>query len=119
MLLLFLAITLVTTTVPGFRTEAKAFDQQAFFGGMLAGHVASGAIRRSRMRTAAVMHQAYSQPRVVHQQAPAAAPAPAPAAATPHMTVKQKLDQLDKLAAGGYITPEEYKAKKKAILNSM
>ena len=28
-------------------------------------------------------------------------------------------EELDKLAAGGYITPEEYKAKKKAILDSM
>ena len=30
-----------------------------------------------------------------------------------------KDDELNKLAAGGYITPEEYKAKKKAILDSM
>ena len=45
-----------------------------------------------------------------------AAPAPAPAA-TP--TDQQRLDQLNKLGAGGYITPEEYKAKKKAILDSM
>jgi hypothetical protein len=35
------------------------------------------------------------------------------------MTTKQRLDQLDKLAAGGYISPEEYKAKKKAILDSL
>ena len=43
-----------------------------------------------------------------------AAPAPA---ATP--TDQQRLDQLNKLGAGGYITPEEYKAKKKAILDGM
>jgi voltage-gated potassium channel len=30
-------------------------------------------------------------------------------------SAQQRLDQLDKLAAGGYIAPEEYKAKKKAI----
>ena len=42
------------------------------------------------------------------QTAPAAKP-----------TAQQRLDQLDKLAAGGYITPEEYKAKKKAILDGM
>jgi hypothetical protein len=35
------------------------------------------------------------------------------------MTPEQKLKQLDKLAAGGYITPAEYKAKKKAILDGM
>jgi hypothetical protein len=45
-----------------------------------------------------------------------ATPAPAPAA-TP--TDQQRLDQLNKLGAGGYITPEEYKAKKKAILDGM
>ena len=39
------------------------------------------------------------------------------AAAQP--TGQQKLDQLNKLAAGGYITPEEYKAKKKQILDNM
>jgi hypothetical protein len=57
-----------------------------------------------------------NQPRTVQQAAPAPAPAPAPAAKP---TAQQRLDQLDKLAAGGYITPEEYKAKKKAILDSM
>jgi hypothetical protein len=35
------------------------------------------------------------------------------------MTTEQKLQQLDKLAAGGYITPAEYKARRKAILDSM
>jgi len=35
------------------------------------------------------------------------------------MTPEQRMQQLDKLAAGGYITPAEYKAKKKAILDSL
>jgi hypothetical protein len=73
-------------------------------------------VRRSRIRTAAEVHQAYGQPRTVYQAAPAPAPAPAPAAKP---TVEQRLKELDKLAAGGYITPEEYKAKKKAILDSL
>ena len=30
-----------------------------------------------------------------------------------------RIAELDKLAAGGYITPEEYKTKKQAILDSM
>jgi len=34
-------------------------------------------------------------------------------------TVESRLKELDKLAAGGYITPEEYKTKKKAILDSI
>jgi len=35
------------------------------------------------------------------------------------MTPEQKLDQLDKLAAGGYITPAESKARRQAILDSI
>jgi hypothetical protein len=67
-------------------------------------------------RTEAEEEQAYQAsraPQPVQQAVPA--PAPAPAAQTP----QQKLEQLDKLAAGGYITSEEYKAKRKVILDSM
>ena len=45
-------------------------------------------------------------PAAAVKAAPAPAPAPAPAA---QPTAQQRLDQLNKLAAGGYITPEEYK----------
>jgi hypothetical protein len=108
------AITICFTIVPGFKTQARAGKGAAFLGGMVAGHVIGGAVRRSERRTEAAEYQAYSQPRTVQQAAPASAPAPA---AKP--TAQQRLDQLDKLAAGGYITPQEYKAKKKAILDSM
>jgi hypothetical protein len=108
------AITICFTIVPGFKTEARAGKGAAFLGGMVAGHVVGGAVRRSERRTESAEYQAYSQPRTVQQAAPAPAPAPA---AKP--TAQQRLDQLDKLAAGGYITPQEYKAKKKAILDSM
>jgi hypothetical protein len=109
------AITICFTMVPGFKIEARADKGAAFLGGMAAGHVVGGMVRRSRIRTAAAVEMA-NQPRTVQQVAPAPAPAPAPAAKP---TAQQRLDQLDKLAAGGYITPEEYKAKKKAILDSM
>ncbi len=108
------AITLCFTIVPGFKTEARAGKGGAFLGGMVAGHIITGAVNRSERRTEAEEHQAYSQPRTVQQAAPAPAPAPA---AKP--TTQQRLDQLNKLAAGGYITPQEYKAKKKAIMDSM
>jgi hypothetical protein len=42
--------------------------------------------------------------------APAVSSAPSP---------EQQLNTLDRLAAGGYITPEEYRARRQAILNSM
>jgi hypothetical protein len=41
-----------------------------------------------------------------------------PASAAP-MTAEQKIQQLNALAAGGYITPQEYKTEKQAILNSI
>ena len=93
-------------------TPVLASETGAFIGGVFASKV----MNNMQRRTAAEEAQAYNsapaaQP--VQQAAPAAAPAPA--AQTP----QQKLDELDKLAAGGYITPEEYKAKKQAILDSM
>lgn len=104
------------TIMPGFVPKADSNDGTAFLGGMVAGHVLGGMVRRSRIQTAAAVHQSYGQPRTVQQAAPAPAPAATPAAKP---TVEQRLQELDKLAAGGYITPQEYKAKKKAILDSM
>ncbi len=108
-------ITIGFTMMPGFVPRVHSHDGAAFLGGMLAGHVVGGAVRRSRIRTAAAVKEA-NQPRTVQQAAPAPAPAPAPAAKP---TAQQRIQELDKLAAGGYITPQEYKAKKKAILDSM
>ena len=109
-------ITIGFTMMPGYVPKVYSHDGATFLGGMLAGHVVGGMVRRSRIRTAAEVHQAYGQPRSVQQAAPAPAPAPAPAAKP---TVQQRLQELDKLAAGGYITPQEYKAKKKAIIDGI
>ncbi|MFO6425075.1 SHOCT domain-containing protein [Motilimonas sp. KMU-193] len=80
----------------------------AFIGGMVAGKV----LHNMSERTEAQKVQAYnSQPRVVYSQAPAQSTA-APSA-------QQKLDELDKLAAGGYITKEEYQTRRKAILDTL
>ena len=111
-MIFLVAMTMCFSIAPGFKTEARASDGAAFLGGMLTAHVVGGAIRRSRIRTAAAVETA-NQSRTVYQAAPT------PATVAQPTTAKQKLDQLDKLAAGGYITPEEYKAKKKAILDSM
>ena len=109
------AITICFTIVPGFKTEARA-NGGAFVGGMIAGHIIGGAVRRSRIRTAAAV-EAASKPRsqTVYVQQPASTTS----AQSTQMTPEQSLKQLDKLAAGGYITPAEYKAKKKAILDGM
>lgn len=107
-----LLTTALTASIP-----AQAGNTGAFIGGMFASRV----MTNMHQRTEAEQQQAYyaqqnsqrqAQP---VQQAAAPAPAPAPAALTP----EQKIDQLNKLAAGGYITPAEYKSKKAAIVNNM
>ncbi len=97
------AALLLTTTI-GLSTPAQAGNAGAFIGGVLATKV----IGNMNRQTAAEEQQAANSSRQ-------AAPAPAPAAQSP----EQRIAQLDKLAAGGYITPEEYKAKKKSIIDGM
>ena len=57
----------------------------------------------------------------VYEPAPAPAPVyypppPAYVSMTSTATIEAQLNQLDRLAAGGYITPAEYQARRKAIL---
>ena len=99
----------VTTTAAG---PALAGDAGAFVGGM----VTSRVLNNMHQRTQAEQQQAYYAQQSAQQPVQQAAPAPA---ATPTQTTEQKLDELNKLAAGGYITPEEYKTKKAAIINAM
>ena len=119
---LFLVILafIITTVMPGFKTEVRAGEGAAFLGGMVAGHVVGGIVRRDKIRTAAAVKEA-NEPKtqtVYVQQQPATETSVQPAATT-KPSVEDRIKQLDKLAAGGYITPEEYKAKKKAILDSL
>jgi hypothetical protein len=120
LVILVVVMTLGFSLVPTYRAEAD-WSGSSFLGGMAAGHILSRMGANMRARTRAEEYAAYARPHdrsyeapVVHHYAPAAAPAPAP-----QMTPEQKLQQLDKLAAGGYITPAEYKARRKAILDSM
>ncbi len=78
----------------------------AFVGGVAAARIA-GNIRE---QTQAQQQTAYYAQQSAISQAQAA-----PRRASP----ESRISQLDKLAAGGYISPEEYKAKKQEILNSM
>jgi hypothetical protein len=124
LVILVVVITLGFSLTPTYRAEAD-WSGSSFLGGMAAGHIMSRIGANMRARTRAEEYAAYARPRypeahVVYHQAPVAAPTPAaaPAQAAP-MTPEQKLQQLDKLAAGGYITPAEYKARRKAILDSM
>ena len=91
---------------------ARAGSGGAFFGGLVAGHVVGGFVRRDRARTAAAVNQSYSQPTtVVVREA-----APAPKASK---SVEQRLGDLDDLANKGIITKDEYTARRQAILDSI
>ena len=98
----------LTVSVP-----AQTSDAGAFIGGMMASRV----MGNMRARTEAEQQQAAAAQQQANaaQQQPVQQAAPAPAA----KTTEQRIQQLDKLAAGGYITPEEYKAKKQSIIDSM
>ena len=80
----------------------------AFVGGM----VTSRVLRNMSDRTQAEEYQAYhsQQAQPVQQAAPASSGSD---------SAEARIKQLDKLAAGGYITPAEYKTKKQAILDSL
>lgn len=102
-----------TAIIPGFNNEAHAGDAGAFFGGMLAGHVVGGLIQRDKQRTEDINQMANDQSRsdTTYGQT-LAAPAT-------QLSAEDRINQLDKLAAGGYITPAEYKAKKQAIIDGL
>jgi hypothetical protein len=94
----------IAVSLSGYASMATAHSDGAMWGigGLLAG---------SMLTKAYSSHKQESQP-THHYAAP---PAATPAAMTP----EQKIQQLNALAAGGYITPQEYKTEKQAILNSI
>jgi hypothetical protein len=104
-------------------TPARAHSDWAlpFMGGLMAGHVATNFAMAQRERTEALRSMAYGgegggygRP-MPYGYGPPRPTYAAPAAPSP----EQQLNTLDQLAAGGYITPEEYRARRQAILNSM
>ena len=104
----FLVMIFTIATVLGVGRDAQA-GGGAFVGGMLAGHLVTGAVNRSERRTEAEEYSAYSQPAQQTQQPQQ----------TSTKTTEQKLGELDTLAAKGYITKSEYQSRKKAILDQM
>jgi hypothetical protein len=94
------------TLVLGMSTPVRAGNAGAFIGGVFATKLLDNVERRTAAEEAQAT--AAQQPRYY-----SASPAPA------QKSAEQRLAELDKLAAGGYITPEEYKRKKQQILDSM
>jgi ABC-type sugar transport system substrate-binding protein len=89
-----------------FSAPARADGAGWFLGGMVTSKVLSNAERRTQAQEA----QAYRPaPQPVQQvQAQPARP-----------SKETQLQELDRLASGGYITPQEYKERRQAILSGM
>ena len=103
MMLTALGVIAFSVTVP-----VMADGAGAFLGGIAVAKIGRSVRDRNdyeQQQAEAAQQQAY----YAQQQAQA------PQAQTP----SEKIAELDKLAAGGYISKEEYKSRKKAILDSM
>jgi hypothetical protein len=101
LMLCVFSVIAITSSIP-----AQAGGAGAFIGGIAVANIA----RNTRDRRDYEEDQAYYS----QQQAEAAQ-----SQAASKQTPQQRIAELDKLAAGGYITPEEYKAKKQSILDEM
>ena len=93
----------------GIATPALAGDAGAFIGGVVAVKV----LDNMRDRTDAEQDQADAAQQMANQQSSQQS------SSSGSRSAEDRIAELDKLAAGGYITPEEYKAKKQSILDSM
>ena len=94
------------TAVAGMSMTVQAGNAGAFIGGVFATKL----LGNMQAQTQAQQEQ------TTYARQAAAQPVPqAPAQKSP----EQRIKELDKLAARGYITPEEYKRKKKQIVDSM
>jgi len=86
-----------------FSVPARADSNAgAFIGGVVTAKVLTNMERRTQAEEQQASRPA---PQPVHQ-------------APPKPSKESQLQELDKLASGGYITPDEYKARRKAILDS-
>jgi len=109
----------VTLTAAGLSLPAYADGAGAFLGGMITSRVLGNMRERTeaeQVQAAAATRQA-QQPQVVYQQAPQSAPASSGGGGG--KSVEQRLKELDSLASQGYITKQEYAARKKAIVDSI
>jgi hypothetical protein len=96
---------------------AEAGWAAPFMGGIMAGRVLSSMGEQRQEQTRALQEMAggggyqggyggYGRPMY----------GPPPPYYPPQLTPQQQLQQLDQLAAGGYITPQQYKERRQAIL---
>ena len=98
-----------SVTVP-----ALADGAGAFLGGIAVARIGQNVRDRNDYEEDQAYY-AQQQAQAAQQQANAAQQQ----AASQPQTAEDKIAQLDKLAAGGYISKEEYKSRKQAILDNM
>jgi uncharacterized membrane protein len=111
----FISIALVTAGSMVSLPAAAGNAGAALIGGLIGGHLITRHQEQQKEQTAALNTIAYenAQPR-------SAAPAPVShSGGSSTKSVEQKLNELDTLAAKGYISKDEYKAKKKAIVDGI
>jgi hypothetical protein len=111
----------VATSMPAYAPMATAGGSGGLWaiGGLLAGHVLTDMSNQRREQTQALQSMAYGDQPGGQYGGGSGRGAPRAAPAATSMTPEQQLQQLDKLAAGGYITPQEYKERRQAILNTL
>ena len=89
-------------------------------GGALGGYALGSFLGGEKQPATQPVHQAPPpQVEYVPVQAAPVRTAPAPQPANSTASIEARLKQLDTLAAGGYITPQEYQARRAQILNSL
>lgn len=103
---LFMSTLVAVMTLFGLMAPMPSYSSDA--GAFLGGMVTSRVLNNMSRRTNAEEQQAYNSSKSTQQAQPAATD-----------STEQKLAELDKLAAGGYISKEEYKAKRQSIIDSM
>lgn len=105
-----IAMTAITgfTMLSVFSTATMAGGGGAFLGGMITSRV----LTNMHDRTQAEEYAAYSKP----QQTTVVQAAPAQSSS---QSTESKLKELDSLASKGYITPAEYKSRRKAIVDAI
>jgi len=102
----FAVVLLTAGLLVTFPRTGHAGSGGAFVGGLIGGHVLTNMARRSERRTQAAEYQAYSQ-------------SPASAAPSYRSSVEDRLDTLDRLAANGMITNQEYRQRRQAIIDGI
>ncbi|MDG4591054.1 MAG: hypothetical protein P9C36_00320 [Defluviicoccus sp.] len=110
------SVVIASALFAGVAGQAPAYAHSdwaaPFLGGIMAGRILTNMQNQRAQQTRAMQEMAGEGGGTAGHSRPAShSPA--------QLSSQERLQQLDQLAAGGYITPQEYKARREAILNGM